>query len=354
MFRFLVAIAITFCIMLVTLRARCWLARKRVPTSVDPANTIRTGSANVPNLHRRPFLSRRAPGLALRLSSNRIAPMIRNVGGPNPFTYRNDAPVLGVPAATEALEVAARALRAAENVCVLTGAGISAESGVPTFRDALTGLWANYDPRELATPDAFERQPDVVWSWYAMRAAQVRKTRPNAGHYALAKLAAYVPHFTLLTQNVDDLHRRAGHNDIVSLHGDLLRGRCSNGCNVSIDMCEAPAEHAPRCPDCGALMRPDVVWFGETLAQQNLERARNATFACDVFLSVGTSNLVEPAASLPWLAAAHGATVMVVNASMTGQKKGPSILQLQGSAGATLSKLVAMAFAGRKPRRSED
>lgn len=280
--------------------------------------------------------------------------MIRNGGGPSPFVYRNDAPVFGATAPADVLEVAARALRAAENVCVLTGAGISAESGVPTFRDALTGLWAKYDPQELATPDAFERQPDVVWSWYAMRAAQVRNTRPNAGHYALATLAAYVPHFTLLTQNVDDLHRRAGHNDIVSLHGDLLRARCSNGCVESIDMSDAPAEHAPHCPQCGALMRPDVVWFGENLATSDLERARAATFACDVFLSIGTSNLVEPAASLPWLAAAHGATVLVVNPSMTGQKKGPSILQLQGSAGATLSKLVSMAFAGRKPRRAED
>ncbi|MEO7361136.1 MAG: Sir2 family NAD-dependent protein deacetylase, partial [Gemmatimonadaceae bacterium] len=188
--------------------------------------------------------------------------MIRNGGSPSPFVYRNDAPAFGMAAPAEALEVAARALRAAENVCVLTGAGISAESGVPTFRDAMTGLWANVHPRDLATPDAFERQPDVVWSWYAMRAAQVRNTRPNAGHYALATLSTYVSHFTLLTQNVDDLHRRAGHNDIVSLHGDLLRGRCSNGCNVTIDMCEAPAAYAPRCAQCGALMRPDVVWFG--------------------------------------------------------------------------------------------
>lgn len=280
--------------------------------------------------------------------------MIRNGGGSSPFIYGLDAPPFGAPAPTEALDVAARALRAAENVCVLTGAGISAESGVPTFRDALAGLWSKYDPRELATMDAFERQPDVVWSWYAMRAAQIRNTRPNAGHYALSTLAAYVPHFTLLTQNVDDLHVRAGHTDVVSLHGNLLRGRCSNGCDVSIDMCEAPAEHAPRCELCGSLMRPDVVWFGENLSSENLNRARTATFACDVFLSIGTSNLVEPAASLPWLAAAHGATVMIVNPSMEGQKRGPSILQLRGSAGATLSRLVAMAFAGRKPRRSED
>lgn len=280
--------------------------------------------------------------------------MIRNGNGSTRFVYSNSIPSLGVSPPNESLEVAARALRAAENVCVLTGAGISAESGVPTFRDALTGLWSKFDAQELATPEAFARHPDLVWSWYAMRAAQIQNTRPNAGHFAISTLAAYVPHFTLLTQNVDDLHVRAGTPDVVALHGNLLRARCSGGCNESLDMSIAPAERAPKCPACGKLMRPDVVWFGEELASNTLSRARSATFACDVFVSIGTSNLVEPAASLPWLAAAHGATVIVVNASMEGQRRGPSILQLKGSAGATLSRLVSMAFAGRKPRRSED
>lgn len=280
--------------------------------------------------------------------------MIRNGNGSTRFVYSNSIPSLGASPPTESLEVAARALRAAENVCVLTGAGISAESGVPTFRDALTGLWSKFDAQELATPEAFARHPDLVWSWYAMRAAQIQNTRPNAGHFAISTLAAYVPHFTLLTQNVDDLHVRAGTPDVVALHGNLLRARCSGGCNESLDMSSAPAEKAPKCPACGKLMRPDVVWFGEELASNTLSRARSATFACDVFVSIGTSNLVEPAASLPWLAAAHGATVIVVNASMEGQRRGPSILQLKGSAGATLSRLVSMAFAGRKPRRSED
>ncbi|MEO7362729.1 MAG: NAD-dependent protein deacylase [Gemmatimonadaceae bacterium] len=280
--------------------------------------------------------------------------MIRNGHGTTPFVYSNSIPPLGASPPTESLEAAARIIRAAENVCVLTGAGISAESGVPTFRDALTGLWAQFDAQELATPEAFARQPDLVWSWYAMRAAQIQNTRPNAGHFALSALAAYVPHFTLLTQNVDDLHVRSGISDVVSLHGNLLRARCSGGCDVMLDMSVAPAERAPSCSACGELMRPDVVWFGEELSSAALERARTATFACDVFLSVGTSNLVEPAASLPWLAAAHGATVIVVNMTMEGQRRGPSILQLRGTAGATLTRVMSMAFAGRKPRCSED
>ncbi|MGV3707672.1 MAG: SIR2 family NAD-dependent protein deacylase [Gemmatimonas sp.] len=279
--------------------------------------------------------------------------MIRNGHSTTPFVYAKPMPTLG-DGPDDVLEGAARALRAAENVCILTGAGISAESGVPTFRDAQTGLWSQFDAQELATPEAFARNPDLVWSWYAMRAAQIRNTRPNAGHYALSTLVAYVPHSTLLTQNVDDLHVRAGTRDVVPMHGNILRARCSGGCGEMLDMSMAGAEKAPACGTCGSLMRPDVVWFGEQLDRAILERARSATFACDVFLSIGTSNLVEPAASLPWLAASHGATVMVVNPSMQGQRRGPSIMQLKGGAGATLSRLVSLAFAGRKPRRAED
>jgi NAD-dependent deacetylase len=253
-----------------------------------------------------------------------------------------------------ALELAARAVRAAEHICVLTGAGISAESGVPTFRDGLTGRWAKYDPRELATAEAFERNPDLVWSWYAMRAAQLRASQPNTGHHALAALAIYAPHFTLLTQNVDDLHWRAGNHDLVALHGTLLRARCSAGCGSTIAFADAPADKAPACRQCGSLMRPDVVWFGESLSPAALAEARAAAFACDVFLSIGTSNVVEPAASLPWLAAAHGATVIVVNQTMEGQRQGPSIVSLKGMAGPVLSRLMSLAFAGRKPRYREE
>lgn len=280
--------------------------------------------------------------------------MIRNAHGVTPYVYSGARNVPGgAGAAGDAFETAARALRAAEDVCVLTGAGISAESGIPTFRDALTGRWSQYDPEDLATPEAFQRQPDVVWSWYAMRAAQLRRSTPNAGHAALVTVAAFVPHFTLVTQNVDDLHTRAGSTDIVSLHGNLQDARCSAGCGFREEILAATADRAPSCPQCHAKMRPDVVWFGEALSQQKLNRARAATFACDVFLSVGTSNLVEPAASLPWLAAAHGATVIVVNTSLQGQRRGPSILPLPGHATTILSQLVTAAFSGRKGRHSE-
>lgn len=247
--------------------------------------------------------------------------------------------------------MAARALRSAEHVCVLTGAGISAESGIPTFRDALTGFWSKFTPQELATPDAFAAHPQRVWQWYAARRAMVRSAQPNPGHLALASLASRVSHCTLVTQNVDDLHQRAGNGDIVSLHGSLMRARCSAGCAGTIEPREDQAASPPLCVTCGALMRPDVVWFGEPLPMDQYEIARNAAVACDVFLSVGTSNIVEPAASLPWVAAAHGATVIVVNPTMEGQRRGPSVLAVEGPAGVLLPRLIAEAYAGKRPRR---
>lgn len=272
----------------------------------------------------------------------------------SPFRGMGYAPGRDADGRSAAFDAAVKAVRAAEHVCVLTGAGMSAESGVPTFRDALTGLWARYDPRELATPDAFARNPDLVWSWYAMRARQVRVAEPNAGHHALAALSVYVPHFTLITQNVDDLHARAGNDEAVYLHGTLQRARCSANCGTTVAFADAPQDVAPRCTNCGALMRPDVVWFGESLADETLAAARAATFACDVFLSIGTSNVVEPAASLPWLAAAHGATVVVVNTTLEGQRQGPSIVGLRGNAAPVLSRLMSLAFAGRKPRYRDE
>ena len=268
----------------------------------------------------------------------------------NPFA----APSRGAMATTSAMETAAKALRAAEHVCVFTGAGISAESGLPTFRDAQSGLWSKYEASELATPEAFARNPNLVWSWYAKRAATVRDSQPNAGHLALTTLFAYVPQSTLLTQNVDDLHARAGAENAIALHGNIIHARCSAGCGYRIQFADAPNNVAPYCSQCSALMRPDVVWFGESLDEDLLERARMATLACDVFLSVDTSNVVEPAASLPWIAASHGATVIVINKTLEGQRSGPSIVQLEGSAATILPQLVAMAFVGRKPRYRED
>jgi len=252
----------------------------------------------------------------------------------------------------EALTIAARALRAAEYVCILTGAGTSAESGIPTFRDALTGYWAQYTPQELATPEAFAANPERVWQWYHARRHTVRMAQPNAGHMALALLSSRVSHCTLVTQNVDDLHQRAGSKDVIALHGSLMRARCSSGCAGIVELTDDGATaHIPTCVRCNAMLRPDVVWFGEPLPVAEFEQARNAAVACDVFVSVGTSNVVEPAASLPWLAASHGATVIVVNATMQGQRKGPSILPIEGPAAVMLPRLIEEAFAGRRTRQ---
>ncbi len=255
-----------------------------------------------------------------------------------------------------ALTAAATMLRSSEVVTVLTGAGVSAESGIPTFRDALTGLWSQFSPEELATPEAFAADPSRVWGWYAVRRAMVRHAKPNAAHDALAYLSRRLPRCTLVTQNVDGLHEAAGHNDVVSLHGSLLRVRCSADCSPPFEAptsMDAPSLEIgpvapPPCDKCGAPLRPDVVWFGEPLPGEALERARTATFACDVFLSVGTSNMVEPAASLPWLASSHGSTVLVINPTMHGQRSGPSIVPLVGSAASLLPRLVARAWPAKK------
>jgi NAD-dependent deacetylase len=254
----------------------------------------------------------------------------------------------------EALSVAARALRSAEHVCVLTGAGVSAESGIPTFREAQTGRWAQFSPQELASTDAFTSHPKRVWQWYAARRAMVRAAQPNPAHGALVTLAARVAHCTLVTQNVDDLHERAGSRDVVRLHGSLMHVRCSAGCPGTLPATDDPLGEVPACSGCGALLRPDVVWFGEQLPMPPFEVARNAAVACDVFLSIGTSNVVEPAASLPWISATHGATVIVVNPTMDGQRRGPSILPIEGPAGVMLPRLIAEAFAGRRPRRQTE
>ena len=242
-------------------------------------------------------------------------------------------------------EALAEALRRAGHVAVLTGAGVSAESGLPTFRDSLTGLWARHRPEDLATPEAFLRDPRTVWAWYRMRREAALAAEPNAAHLALARLETLVPRFTLITQNVDGLHRRAGSRNIVELHGDLTRARCSVE-DTAVERWAEPADggEPPRCESCGAYLRPDVVWFGEQLPEPALTRAWAAAYDCSVFLAVGTSNLVEPAASLPWLAAAQGAAVGVINTSMDGQRTGAGIHHLAGPAGELLPKLVRDAW----------
>lgn len=232
---------------------------------------------------------------------------------------------------------AARALlAAAREILVLTGAGISAESGVPTFRGA-GGLWREHRPEDLATPEAFARDPDLVWEWYEWRRARVAAAAPNPGHHALVRLEGSGRPFTLVTQNVDGLHERAGSRDVVRLHGSLWTVRCTR-CGAERDDRRVPLpERPPRCA-CGGLERPGVVWFGEPLPAEALERAIAAAGSCDVLLVVGTSAVVWPAAGLVPHAFAAGARVVEVNpepSAISGQ-----VLALRGPAGAVLPEIV--------------
>ena len=238
----------------------------------------------------------------------------------------------------QALRDAVAAFVAARRVVILTGAGVSAESGIPTFRDALSGLWSRFDAEELATPEAFARQPDLVWRWYAERRARVLQAQPNPAHLALVALEGLVSQLELITQNVDGLHQRAGSRDVVELHGNITRVRCSGGCGVVDSWDDAPT--CPICRVCGRPLRPAVIWFGELLPAPELERARVAAEQCDVFVSVGTSNMVEPAASLPWLASRHRASVIVVNPDLSGQYQVPGMINLAGAAGEILPRIV--------------
>lgn len=231
-----------------------------------------------------------------------------------------------------------RTLRAARHIAVLTGAGVSAESGIPTFREAQVGLWAQYRPEDLATPDAFERNPRLVWEWYAWRGELVRGARPNPGHYALAEMQQHVLQFTLITQNVDGFHQQAGSTDVIELHGNIMRIKCSQE-NVVIDQWPESDETPPRCPHCGAYLRPDVVWFGEMLPPAALEAAAQAANSCDVFFSIGTSSVVEPAASLARVALQRGAAVVEVNPTMTPLTSRATFV-LQGASGEILPALI--------------
>jgi NAD-dependent deacetylase len=231
-------------------------------------------------------------------------------------------------------------LRSARRVFVLTGAGISAESGVPTFRDAQTGLWAKYRAEELATPEAFRENPRLVWSWYAWRRQLTDQAAPNPGHFALVELQARYPELTLVTQNVDGLHARAGSRDVVELHGNIALDLCfEEGTPVSNSERVDDGSVPPRCARCGAYVRPGVVWFGEALPRRALERAEAAARACDVALSIGTSSLVHPAAGLPSLAKSHGGLLIEVNPNPTPLTPHADFV-LEGSAGVVLPALV--------------
>jgi NAD-dependent deacetylase len=227
----------------------------------------------------------------------------------------------------------------ARSVAVLTGAGVSAESGIPTFRDAQTGLWARYDPGDLATPEAFDRNPRLVWEWYDYRRGLVAAASPNSAHMALAALERRFSDFTLITQNVDGLHERAGSRNMIELHGNITRIICARERTVA-ERWHETGDVPPRCLACGGLLRPDVVWFGEPLPPEAWEAALAATQRCDVFLSVGTSGIVRPAADLPLRANRNGAYTTEINLE-------PSLLsdlfdiRLYGPAGWILPAIVA-------------
>ena len=232
-----------------------------------------------------------------------------------------------------------------KRAAVLTGAGTSAESGVPTFRQAQTGLWARYRPEDLATPQSFQRNPRLVWEWYTWRRELVANAQPNPAHSALAEMELRVNNFTLITQNVDGLHQRAGSGrrfDVVELHGNIQRNKCLQE-NRVVENWPETEDVPPRCPECGGLLRPDVVWFGEPLPAQALQAAWNAARESQVFFSVGTSSLVEPAASLPYLALQSGATVVEINPNETPLTSYATYV-LRGPAGLVLPALVEAAW----------
>lgn len=230
----------------------------------------------------------------------------------------------------------------ARHIMVLTGAGMSAESGVPTFRDAQTGIWKNFRAEDLATPEAFEANPGQVWQWYEERRATVRAAQPHAGHQALVLLESLVPKLSLVTQNVDGLHQLAGSKNVTELHGNILRSKCHiTGRIISSDWLAGSAQSVPPSPYIShGFARPDVVWFGEVLPREALESAMNAATQCDFCISAGTTSLVQPAASLPMMSLEHGAALVEINPQET--PLSPHAHQcLRGTASETLTLLVS-------------
>lgn len=238
------------------------------------------------------------------------------------------------------------ALLAAKYVAIFTGAGVSAESGIPTFRDALAGLWETFDAEMLATPEAFRRDPALVWGWYEWRRQMVLRARPNPAHLAIARLASLVPRLNVITQNVDDLHERAGSTGVIHLHGSFFQPRCFVCSTLYVLSPGEPDEpdggrrlEPPRCGHCGGLVRPGVVWFGEALPQDAFAQAEQAVRDCDLMFSIGTSSVVYPAAALPFQAAARGAKVIQINPAAT-ELDEVAFWNLRGSAGTVMDRLI--------------
>lgn len=241
-------------------------------------------------------------------------------------------------------------IRCSKSLAVFTGAGVSAESGISTFRDDLTGLWETYDPEAMATPAAFRRDPSLVWGWYEWRRLQVLKAQPNRAHLAIAELGMRMPNLSLITQNVDDLHERAGSTGVIHLHGSLHESRCfacnraitSRGSELEARACGGRLE-PPRCERCNGRARPGVVWFGEALPEQATRLAMDAARRCDCLLSIGTSGVVMPAAYIPKLALKSGATVIHINVQPV-ELSAANEYSLVGAAGELLPALVRQIF----------
>lgn len=241
-------------------------------------------------------------------------------------------------------------LRGAAHIVVLTGAGVSQESGIPTFRDTLSGFWSRFDPMQLATPEAFDADPSLVWGWYEWRRSQVLGCQPIAAHRAIAELASHARKLTLVTQNVDGLHERAGSRDVLCLHGSLHRPYC-RGCRSTYALPQEAPDPAPSgqpmrppaCPSCGDHIRPGVVWFGEMLPAETWAASEEAADACDLLLSIGTSSLVYPATALPEIAHRNGAKVVQINPEPTSLDP-LADLNLRGTAARLLPRLLRAAW----------
>lgn len=239
----------------------------------------------------------------------------------------------------ENIRIAAARVAGAMRIVCFTGAGVSAESGIATFRDAQTGLWSRFDPQQLASQEGFAADPALVWQWYMARLDAVATAHPNAGHVALAELARLAPAFDLITQNVDDLHERAGSAEVIHLHGSIAQFRC-NRCRRphTLATSERSAPTPPQCRHCSGLVRPSVVWFGEMLPEAAVQAAWHAAETCDVMLVIGTSGAVYPAAHLPRMAKANGA--FVINVNPEADMSGVADITLQGTSGTVLPALV--------------
>lgn len=236
-------------------------------------------------------------------------------------------------------------IRSCRRIVALTGAGFSAESGVPTFRGK-EGLWGKFRPEELATMEAFMANPKIVWEWYSWRRELMNKVKPNPGHDALVELENQVENFILITQNVDGLHRAAGSRNVLELHGNIHRNKCMNCNSQYIADIEIDPDNIPACKECGGKIRPDVVWFGEMLDPATIDKAFEEVEKADICFTMGTSSVVQPAASLPLAAKKSGATLVEVNPEETpitkladyyfAAKSGEFLPQLLASLGETV------------------